>query len=329
MTQTIPVLDLGPLAAGQPGALDALGEQLRRAFTEVGFYFVRNHGIPQSLLDATFTEAERFHAQPLDAKLAMRINEHNIGYMPLRGATTRVNAVGDVALPNANEAVFFKRDLPADHPDVVANVRFRGPNQWPAGLPGFREQVLKAMDAFEDLGLRLLPLYARALGKPADFFAPFFTEPMYTLRMSHYPQQEPTAPENEFGIAPHLDTSFMTILAQNRIPGLSLRLSSGDWIDAPAPEGALLINGGMMLRRWTDNRFMATPHRVINRSGRERYAIPFFFDASYRAVMAPITADGGPARMPPITYPDFMTGYQRANFHHASEKEEKIELQGA
>jgi isopenicillin N synthase-like dioxygenase len=86
----------------------------------------------------------------------------------------------------------------------------------------------------------------------------------------------------------------------------------------------------MMLRRWTDNRFLATPHRVINRSGRERYAIPFFMDASYRAVMAPITADGAAARMEPITYPDFMTGYQRANFHHAADKtEEKVQLQGA
>jgi isopenicillin N synthase-like dioxygenase len=324
---TIPVLDLAPLREGRPGALEALGRELRHAFTEVGFYFVRNHGIGQDLLDATFAAAERFHAQPLEAKLALRINEHNIGYMPLRGATTRVNAVGEVALPNANEAVFFKRDLPPDHPDVLAGLRFRGVNQWPADLPGFRDQVLAACDAFEGLALSLLPVYARALDLKADVFAPFFSDPMYTLRMSHYPQQEPTAPENEFGIAPHLDTSFMTILAQNRIPGLSLRLTSGEWVDAPAPEGALLINGGMMLRRWTDNRFLATPHRVINRSGRERYAIPFFFDANYTAVMAPITADGSPARMPPITYPEFMTGYQRANFHHASE--EKVELQGA
>lgn len=328
MSDTIPVLDLGPLRAGAPGALERLGAELLHAFTAVGFYFVRNHGIAQSLLDDAFAEAERFHAQPLEAKLAMGINEHNIGYMPMRGATTRVNAVGEVALPNANEAAFFKRDLPADHPDVAAKLRFRGRNQWP-DLPGFRERILATCDAFEGLALSLLPIYASALDKPADFFAPFFADPMYTLRMSHYPQQEPTAPENEFGIAPHLDTSFMTILAQNRIPGLSLRLTTGEWADAPAPEGALLVNGGMMLRRWTDNRFMATPHRVINRSGRERYAIPFFFDAGYRAVMAPITADGRPGRMPPITYPDFMTGYQRSNFHHAAEGEEKIAMQGA
>lgn len=330
MSQTIPVLDLGPLREGTPGALERLGEELRQAFTEVGFYFVRNHGIPQQLLDDTFAAAEQFHAMPIEEKLALKINEHNVGYMPMRGATTRVNAVGDVALPNANEAVFFKRDLPADHPDVVQNRRFRGMNQWPSNLPGFREQVLAACAAFEGLGLELLPLYARALGLPADHFATFFKDPMYTLRMSHYPQQEATAPENEFGIAPHIDTSFMTILAQNRIPGLSLRLTSGEWVDAPAPEGALLINGGMLLRRWTDKRFMATPHRVINRSGKERYAIPFFFDANYDAVMAPITEDGSTGREPPITYPEFMTGYQRTNFHHAAEKgEEKVQLQGA
>lgn len=329
MSQHIPVLDLAPLRQGSPGALEQLGDELRRAFTEVGFYFVRNHGIPQSMLDATFSAAERFHAQSMDAKLALKINEHNIGYMPMRGATTRVNAVGDVALPNANEAIFFKRDLPADHPDVLANVRFRGRNQWP-DLPGFREQILETCQALERLGLRLLPLYARALDLPADFFTPFFADPMYTLRLSHYPQQEPTAPENEFGIAPHVDTSFMTILAQNRIPGLSLRLSSGEWVNAPAPEGALLINGGMMLRRWTDKRFLATPHRVINRSGRERYSMPFFMDAGYRAVMAPITADGSTGREPPITYPDFMSGYQRSNFHHAADdKSEKVQLQGA
>jgi len=328
MSISIPVLDLAPLREGVPDALEKLGEELRHAFTEVGFYFVRNHGISQALLDSTFAEAERFHAQDIEAKLALGINEHNMGYMPMRGATTRVNAVGEVALPNANEAVFFKRDLPADHPDVLANVRFRGMNQWPA-LPGFRQTILDACHAFEGLGLSLLPLYARALGLPADHFAPFFTEPMYTLRMSHYPQQAPTAPANEFGIAPHVDTSFMTILAQNRIPGLSLRLPNGDWLEAPAPEGALLINGGMLLRRWTDKRFLATPHRVINRSGRERYAIPFFMDASFRAVMAPITEDGSPSREPAIIYSDFMTGYQRANFHHAAgSKEEKVELQG-
>jgi len=332
MAQELPVLDLGPLRGGAPGALEALAAELRAAFTEYGFYFVRDHGVPEALLAETFAAAERVHDMPLDAKLALKINEHNIGYMPMRGATTRMNSLGEVARPNANEAVFFKRELPPDHPDVVRGARFRGLNQWPADLPGFRDTTLACCAAFEALGLSLLPIYARALDLPADFFAAHFKEPMYTLRMSHYPQQEPTAPENEYGIAPHVDTSFMTILAQNKVPGLSLRLPDGSWMDAPAPEGALLVNGGMMLRRWTNDRFLASPHRVINRSGRERYAIPFFMDAGYDAVMAPIPRADGAGDDRPITYKEFMVGYQRANFDHArrdAEKEKGVELQGA
>ena len=332
MAQELPVLDLGPMRGGAPDAAEALAARLKAAFTEYGFYFVRNHGVPEGLLAETFAAAERFHDMPLDAKLALKINEHNIGYMPMRGATTRMNSLGEVARPNANEAVFFKRELAPGHPDVVRGARFRGLNQWPAGLPGFRDTILAACAAFEALGLSLLPIYARALDLPADFFAPFFKEPMYTLRMSHYPQQEPTAPENEYGIAPHVDTSFMTILAQNKVPGLSLRLPDGTWMDAPAPEGALLVNGGMLLRRWTNNRFLASPHRVINRSGRERYAIPFFMDAGYDAVMTPIPRADGAGEREPITYEQFMLGYQRANFDHArrdAETETGVELQGA
>lgn len=331
MAFPIPVLDLGPMRDGAPGALESLAAELGAAFAKSGFYFVRNHGIPERLLADTFAAAERFHGMPLERKLALRIDEHNIGYMPMRGATTRMNSLGEVARPNANEAVFFKRELAPDHPDVVRGARFRGLNRWPADLPGFRDTVLAACAAFEGLGLSLLPIYARALGLPADFFAPCFKEPMYTLRMSHYPRQEPTAPADEYGIAPHVDTSFMTILAQNKVPGLSLRLPDGTWIDAPAPEGALLVNGGMLLRRWTNNRFLATPHRVINRSGGERYAIPFFMDAGYDATMAPIPrADGAKGEDRPITYEEFMLGYQRANFDHARQEADKgVELQGA
>jgi isopenicillin N synthase-like dioxygenase len=317
----IPVLDLAPLRAGEPGALDRLGAELRRAFTEVGFYFIRNHGVPDALVDAAFEATRRFHAQPLDAKMAMRFNQHSIGYLPMKGATSRMNALGAPQKPNFNEAVFFKRELPPDHPDVLAGKRFRGLNQWPADLPGFREVVLEYAGAMERLGLSLIPIYAAALGLPPGWFDGAFREPMYTLRMTHYPQQEPTAAEDEWGLAPHSDTSFMTILAQNRIPGLSLRLPDGSWIDAPAPEGAFLVNGGMMLRRWTNERFLATPHRVTNRSGQERYAIPFFMDCSYEAVMAPVPTcvdAEHPAKWPPFTYLDFMGEYAGANYANST-----------
>ena len=334
MVDAIPVLDLAPLVSGAPGAAAALGQQLARAFTEVGFYTVKNHGVPEALVQAVFAEAERFHAQPLDAKLAMEFDRHNTGYLPMRGATTRMNALGTVYKPNANEAVFFKRDLPADHPDVLAGKRFRNAQRWPA-LPGFRQVVLDYCAAMEQLGRQLLPAYASALGMPEDFFASRFRDPMFTLRLTHYPQQDPLTADQEWGLAPHADTSFMTILAQNQVPGLSVQLPDGRWLDAPAPAGTFQVNGGMMLHRWSNGKFLATPHRVTNRSGRERYAIPFFMDADYETPITPLPScvdAAHPARWETFTYLQFMTEYAGRNYAEreaAREAKGEVELQGA
>ncbi len=334
MADDIPVLDLAPLVAGSPSAVAALGGQLRRAFTEVGFYTVKNHGVPDALVQAVFREAERFHAQPMDSKLAMSFDHHNTGYLPMRGATTRMNALGTVYKPNANEALFFKRDLPPSHPDVLAGRRFRNAQRWPA-LPGFRPVVVDYCAAMEALGRALLPAYAVALDMPEDFFTSRFRDPMFTLRLTHYPQQDPLTAGEEWGLAPHADTSFMTILAQNLVPGLSVMLPDGRWVDAPAPAGTFQVNGGMMLHRWSNGKFLATPHRVTNRSGQERYAIPFFMDAEYDAVIAPLPScvdAAHPAQWPPFTYLQFMEEYVSRNYAEreaASRAKGEVELQGA
>jgi isopenicillin N synthase-like dioxygenase len=314
--EDIPVLDLGPYLAGAPGARARLGLQLRHAFEDIGFYFIVNHGVPKSLVDAVFAETRRFHDQPLERKLEVRLNHHNVGYLPMRGSTTRHSQINADNKPNANEAFFTKRDVPADHPDVLADKPFRCANQWPQGLPGFRETVTAYQAAMEKLATALLPAYAMALDLPAGFFDERFRDPMFTLRMSHYPQHDART-DNEFGLAPHTDTSFMTLLAQNSIPGLSIRLPTGRWVDAPAIDGAFLVNGGDLLRRWTNDRFLATPHRVVNRSGRERYAIPFFFDggADMRMECLPTCqSPDNPPRYDPITYTEYMTWYRNLNY---------------
>jgi hypothetical protein len=317
--ETIPVLDLAPLLANEPDAVPALGAALRDAFENVGFYFVVNHGVPQALIDAAFAAAKAFHDQPLEAKLALRLDRHNIGYMPLKSSTTRHSQLNANNRPNAVEAFFTKRDLPPDHPDIVAGLPFRGTNRWPRDLPGFKETVLEYQAAMESLGKALLPLYATALELPPAFFDAAFQDPSYTLRMAHYPPHDPDQ-DNEFGIAPHSDTSFMTLLAQNEVPGLSIRLPNGRWLDAPAMPGSILVNGGDLLRRWTNDRFLATPHRVINASGGERYAIPFFMDCGYEHEMAclPTCTDAAnPPKYEPITYPAYMTWFRDLNYAKA------------
>lgn len=319
MPQDVPVLDLSDFFAGKPGGLETTAAELRQACEQVGFFFITGHGVPQDLVDATFAASAAFHALPLDAKQALQANEHNIGYMGYKASVSRASQVYDgERKPNLVAAYFLKRDLPPDHPDVLANKRFRGLNQWPDGLPGFRDTCVAYMNALEDLGTRMLPLYARALDLPADFFAEAFREPQYTLRLSHYPPGE--AEDNQFGLAPHTDSSFLTILAQNKVEGLQIRRTDGSWIDAPPLPGTFLVNSGDMLRRWTNHRFLSTPHRALpSRPGVDRYAIPFFFDASIDYVMDCLPTCQGPDNPPryePTTYAQYMLWFATQNYAH-------------
>jgi isopenicillin N synthase-like dioxygenase len=312
---TIPIIDLGPALAGEPGALEAAAKQLRHALTEIGFYFIVNHGIPRALIDAAFRQAARFHALPLEQKMTVRIDKHNVGYLPMKGDTLRTSVVQAVTRPNLNEAFFVARDLGPDHPDVLADKRFRSANQWPA-LSGFRDGVMAYCDALEALVKKLVRLYAVALELPPAWFDAAFDDFQYKLRMTHYPPQEKAA-EDDFGIAPHTDTSFLTVLAPNQVPGLAIRKPDGRWLDAPAIPDAFVVNGGQLLLRWTNDLFLATPHRAINRSGGERYALAFFCDARIDWPIAAVPTTVGPdkpPRYPTTWYTDYMIAYQKRTY---------------
>lgn len=314
--EEIPVIDLGPYLRGQAGALEQTATELRYALENVGFYFIINHGVDQALIDRIFAAAARFHAQPLEEKLKLKIDENVLGYLPTQGATTRHSAINANNKPNVNEALFINRQLTPDHADVLARKPFRALNRWPDRLPGFREEVLEYCGVMENLGKKLMPLYAAALDLPSTFFDEAFSEPTFALRMSHYPRMD-TINENEFGLAPHTDTSFMTLLPENKVPGLSIRLSNGHWVDAPVLERSFLVNGGDLMRRWTNDRFLATAHRVINRSGVERYAIPFFMDCNYDFRMECLPTCQSPDNKPryePISYPEYKTFYRNSNY---------------
>ena len=313
----IPVIDLASYLAGVPGAAEQAAEELCYALTEIGFYFVVNHRVPAELTAGAFREAARFHALPLDKKTAIKLDKHNVGYLPLRGDTLRTSTVATVTKANLNEALFVARDLSPDHPDVVSGRRFRSANQWPSGLPGFRETVTAYCNALERLVRQLVPLYARALGLPAEYFDAPFREPQYKLRMTHYPLQE-DAPDDEFGIAPHTDTSFLTLLAPNAVPGLSIRTQGGEWIAAPAIPDTFVVNGGQLLQRWTNGRFLATPHRAVNRSGGERYALAFFADCNIDWPIAAVPTCVGPDNPPKYEttyYTDYMIRYQQQSYN--------------
>ena len=275
------------------------------------------------MMASVFEQARRFHRLPLETKQSLKANHHNIGYMPYRGSVSRASAVHQNTAPNLNEALFIKRDLPADHPDVLTGKRFRGMNQWPAGLPGFRRTIVAYCAVMEALARRVVTVYARALDLPPTYFDAAMRDPQFTLRMTHYPPVRPSEVcDNQFALAPHTDSSLMTFLPQNDVPGLAIRGPTGEWTEAPWLPGSYLVNTGDMMHRWTNHRFRSTPHRVVHAGATDRYAIPFFFDCSIDYPMACLPtcqSSGDPPRYEPITYAQYMDWFTNQNYDHVRE----------
>jgi isopenicillin N synthase-like dioxygenase len=177
--------------------------------------------------------------------------------------------------------------IPASSPESA--LPLHGPNIWPSEvlLPGFRVAQEEYMHTMTVLGHRLLRLLALALGLPAAAFESAFTRPMIFLRPLRYAPVRSLLEEGLLGAGAHSDYGMLTILATDHVPGLEVLLASG-WVEAPPKPDAFIVNLGDMLERWSNGRFLSTVHRVVNRLGRERFSIPFFFEPNFDTKVKPI-----------------------------------------
>jgi isopenicillin N synthase-like dioxygenase len=317
MIEPIPVIDVADYLAGSAGALEATARQVQTALTTVGFFVLTGHEIPVPLIRHTLAEARRFHQLPMAKKLALRLNEHNNGYMMMGRYAVRTSDINNNDKGDLNEAFFVKRERAPDDPLLLSGRRFVGPNLWPTetDLPGFRDSVLDYVDTMDRFARRFLPAVAVALDLAPGWFDEAFTDSQFSFRLSHYP---PVAAEaNQFGIAPHTDSNFMTFLAQTEVPGLQVRMPLGNWLDVPYLPGSFAVNSGDMLRRWSNGRFLSTPHRALPPAGRDRYAIPFFLGPRFDQLIECLPTCAGPdnpPRWPPITYAEWQEYWYDANY---------------
>lgn len=314
----LPIIDLGPYFKGEAGALDRLAAEVRGACETTGFFYIKNHDVPQALIDATFEQHKRFHALPLEEKTKLTLDQYNVGYLAMNTSMQAHSTVHKATKPNQNESFFVTHDRGPDHPDVVNKTPLRGHNYWPENLPGFRDGVMAYFNAVNALGQRMLPAFAVALNMPADHFEPYFSDENHaTLRLLHYP---PTKQEdNDFGAGPHTDNSFMTILARSEVPGLAVRLPSGEWISPPLVPGTFLVNIGNIIRRMSNDRFMSTPHGVIVEGGADRYSMAYFHSPNaYRTIeVLPTCTDAdNPPKHEPALYADLIKGFYAVNYSH-------------
>jgi isopenicillin N synthase-like dioxygenase len=305
MPDTLPIIDLTSLSESNRASLTRMAADVGAACRDVGFFYVVNHGVEAALIAEAFAQSHRFFASPLADKrrLAIETIGGNRGYSGLLH-----EALDAARGPDMKEAFNIGLDLAPEDPELLAGKQFRSLNAWPE-LRGFRETALAYYKACAALAARLHRAFARDLGLEPDFFADKFDRPMATLRFLHYPAPS-RGSDPQTGAGEHTDYGNLTLLATDDVGGLEVRTRAGQWTEAPVVPGAFIVNIGDCLMRWTNDVYVSTPHRVVNRTAKERYSIAFFYDPNPDAIVETIpncVREGDLPRYRPILAADYLT----------------------
>ncbi|MBL8382166.1 MAG: isopenicillin N synthase family oxygenase [Burkholderiales bacterium] len=317
--EAVPVIDLAGASSAELANRLAVAGEVHRACRDIGFFYVANHGVDRALVAAQFDWARRFFALPQADKDAIALSRSpcNRGYEPMGGQTLDADTP-----PDLKEGFYMGWHLEPDHPLVRAGLPNHGPNAWPAGLPGFREQMQAYYAALFDLGRRIARLVALSLELPEDHFDGDFETPMTILRLLHYPPHPANARPNQLGAGAHTDWGLITILAQDDCGGLEVRNADGVWLQAPPIPDTFVVNLGDMLERWTNGLYRSNLHRVRNAAaGRDRYSVPFFLEPSYHVrleCLPTCTGPGNPPRYPPCSAGEHIAEMYRRTYAKAA-----------
>lgn len=312
--ERIPIIDVGDYLSGDVDAREQFSTDLRAIQEGLGFYCIVNHGIDQALIDSSFDQIAELFTLSDESKMANRVDFHHQGFIPNKSLILRWSKIAKNEKKDLNEAWAFMREREANDPKVVANIRHRGLNQWPEELPEFRKVLLEYQETMAELATSMLPAYSRALDLPADYLDEKFSHPEYYNRCAWYPPVE--AEEGQFSLSPHSDHSSMTYLPLMDVPGLQVMSPTKKWIELDPVRGAIVVNTGEFFNRWTNGRFIATPHRVVPPK-KDRYALTFFYNCNDETVADPFPSCISPGEKPkyePMSFHDFFVTYMDGNY---------------
>jgi isopenicillin N synthase-like dioxygenase len=317
MDHSIPCIDVSSLF-GTPSRTRELTDQaIMAAAASPGFMVVR--GFPPDVPASRAARADLLRLFQLPQSETRRLwrqkfdpSHPNVyrGWFPLQTGFLTAKEGIDIGADVVHGASVVRSDDPLREPTPLPSVH---------ALPGWRESVAAYYRAMDRVSQALMRAIARGLSLQEHFFDQAFDKGLSTLRLLRYPirtDAEQTA-QTDPGVwvthegtrfyvngAPHVDSGFLTLLAQDGVSGLQARHRDGTWLDVPPSDDGLAVNFGKVLERWCGGRIKATEHRVIG-TGRERMSIPFFYEARADAEIRPLPVDGA-ALFEPFLYGDYL-----------------------
>jgi len=242
-------------------------EQIRSACEEVGFFYLRDHGIPDAVRDRALAEAKSFFDLPDVAKRKASVDARHRGYV----------GMGEAILSDDADADFKESFIWSIERDVDERRPLEGPNRWPDARPELVQALTDYLDAVMASGTKLLRAFAVGLAQPTEYYESRYRRALARGSIIHYPPS--TA--RRFGTSQHTDYGCITLLWQDEVGGLQIEDPSGQWIDATPIPGTLVVNIGDLMTRWTGGRFRSTKHRVSSHPSRHRYSMAVFFDPDW------------------------------------------------
>jgi len=272
MAANIPVVDLSLFIEGNEENRQEFVQQLGRAFEEVGFVAVKNHGVAHEIINDLYSYVQEFFALPKAVKEQYEIP----GLAGQRGYTSfgKEHAKG-AETPDLKEFFQFGQEVE----DESAPVDLYPPNVVVEEIPLFTPTLLKAYRAFENSGQFLLRAIALYLDLPHSYFDEQVHNGNSILRAIHYPPIT-EEPKNALRAEQHEDINLITLLVGASADGLEILSKQNEWVAVTSLPDQIVVNVGDMLQRLTNNKLKSTTHRVVNPSrdkwGTSRYSIPFF-----------------------------------------------------
>ena len=312
MVFDIPTIDIGPFVDdARISERDTVARELDRACTEVGFVQIVGHGIADEVIDGLARGLDQFFALPLSIKKQYRRPpEQNRGYSPPKSESLSMS----LGVPSANNMNDFYESIVvgtevSDYPELDLPESSYASNAWPKESAEFMPAVQNYFRHAQSLSRVLLRAFTAALRLNDGYFDRMVDHSIDAFKMNNYalPEGETSFDVGATGMGAHTDFGILTILWADQVPGLQVLGSDGLWHDVQPADGALLVNLGDAMARWTNDRWMSTVHRVdppiVDGQIIRRRSAAFFFDGNHDAVIEtlPGCESNGEATYSPIT----------------------------